>query len=1417
MKHLIKKLTWAGGKSKPRPQPAVLNPPKLGVHQLAASFSYAEILDLISDGPIEGLVNKNGSLLRGPSILQGIYLDNTPVAVTNDDAIADFTPDLLTGATNSIAAAIVSDVANQTLSQKIDVDTFKQSPVDYTATWELGGRSNNNREDQIELTNFTDIIDDSTPFIYLPPLFKHNSEDIYFACSSLSLGQLMDICAIEDIVSPPINEEPTDSYQIKYNRSLLQERFGPVYSDTTTALRNYLSTVGYWGGVPATQLLFKNNLKPCLIIKGSALDFTSSYDPNLFINGANSIDTDLRFGFTSTSKSLLNRNFHNFLVPNLAEDGTWDGTVGGFCIFFFDALWSQFNASLEYNIDIVSIKSNLLKSLIGLTAFGVKNPQQISIANNQKFNFSNILAEFKDGQETQEPFKYFNKVFIDKEYGETLLGPFNVNNTVQTIQLSPRTLRENFALSITGVPEMDASNALLASEEGSNDSRNVDGGGVKDFSNWDANNLTFDEEAIPVTHVIENPNVDSVFISLQLNALSDTAQRTVGTNQNRIEIGSKFASVLNVKVEVGKINSIGEEEPSYEKVFQLTALVESPAIVDIGNPDSKSFAQSSYKYVKQIGFDDNQGDVFNPFVLPSVKKYNVFFEDGIKTLQIPQINDEEIAEKRYIRITRLSTESNSTLINKDVALLKVTEIIPVNLSYPFSSVVGVKSDSRTFGSIPTRTFDCKLKKIRIPSNYRPVLDNDLATDKRYYNTIAEFNATDTEDKRIYLGDWDGTFVEGWTDNPAWVLYDLLTSQRYGLGQYIDESQINKWDLYKIARFCDSVDDDGYFIGTPDGRGGLEPRYSCNIMFQEGTKVFDAINVIAALFRGSVFYNNNEINFLDDRLRDTIAIFSNTNVKDGLFSYSNYRRDEQFNAIEVVYIDRFDDFKTKIEYIEDEADIAQRGIFKKQVNALGVTSKAMARRIGQHLIYQTIKENQSVTFACGLESLLCKPGDLVVVEDELKSLKSNFGRVLEVDVDAQSIRVNESFDASDYTQSITVYTPTGFQTSDDLESLIASRHRLDSFEFTGNYGGFYDEISGNYRFSGYSQGYSGEPADIYPLQNQYAVYTGDNQSYSLPPILYFNTGATGWIFARQRAFTSDNLYDQYISETGVFSLSEMDAQGYLYEFNSALSDYRDAVVDLTGMLNNSSGELGQVYQGVLENEIQLTSTPQITTFSITGHTNETYGATLLVDSGDINVNLLQFISHGSPYRIQRQNSDDQIYKIISISEEMPNLFTVIGTKYDTGKFDLIENDISIELGTDTFGYGANHSVNDVNYEVLSNPTITGVVTGLGTTVGKKITLQWDTVSNATGYNTRLRLPNQTELSSYISGGITSGSFDNVEGIGQFVLAVNALGNPFASKTTRYYDSNYSISGLTFLDVGGLDLPIDNVSIIEFEII
>jgi hypothetical protein len=405
---------------------------------------------------------------------------------------------------------------------------------------------------------------------------------------------------------------------------------------------------------------------------------------------------------------------------------------------------------------------------------------------------------------------------------------------------------------------------------------------------------------------------------------------------------------------------------------------------------------------------------------------NTYANDVGTVIQIPASKYDSHGNpiRRYVKITRKSMETLSPLVQKRIGLSKVTEIIPQRFSYPFSSLVGTKIDSRAFSQIPNRTFNCKLKKILVPSNYFP--NNESEDDIRYLYSSGKY--------KIYEGDWDGTFKLSWSNNPAWVLMDLLINKRYGLGNYIESEQVDIWELYKIARWCDCVDDNGYYYGVSDGYGGVEPRHTFNALISDKFNIFDMINQVASVFRGHVYYMNSLITFDDDRIKPIIGEFNNSDVKDGLFNYTNHKKDDEFTATDVAFVDEKDNYKPKIEYVEDSDGIRQRGILKKQINAFGITSKSQARRFGKYFLYQTSKENLNVSFITDNRALLYRPGDLIKINDELMDSIKNYGIVKyveNIDNNTFKIVIDQKLDNSLFLDNkITLQTPIAKPKYDD---------------------------------------------------------------------------------------------------------------------------------------------------------------------------------------------------------------------------------------------------------------------------------------------------------------------------------------------------------------------------------------------------
>jgi hypothetical protein len=567
------------------------------------------------------------------------------------------------------------------------------------------------------------------------------------------------------------------------------------------------------------------------------------------------------------------------------------------------------------------------------------------------------------------------------------------------------------------------------SNEGSDDNR-LANGALESYSNWNRNYVKYlSEPASRITHIVLNPNVDAVFASLQVTSLTDTAQQNMtllkasGVNQN-VDAGTSIPSIIEFKIETGYQSLNGDEEIFVSRLYQVRGLVNSPASIDVGREENSVAIREYSRFI--LGTEN----ISRPISLPPY----------------------EPNKNRFVRVYRVTAESYSSLVRREIYLSKITEIINIPFSYPYSTICGLKLDARTFSAIPSRSYDARFKKVFVPSNYFPLKPS--GQDKRYIagKNLASFNqlSNSSDEKIIYKGNWDGTFKLAWTDNPVWVLFDILINRRYGLGNFVSPSEVNYWELYKIGRYCDAVDSNGVFAGVSSADGGLEPRYAFNGVIADKSNVFDSLKSLIACFRGNMFYTNSEINFTNDRLKPIMAFFNNANVKDGMFNYSNERRDSQYNVIEVSYLDRDDLFKQKIEYVEDTDDIKARGILRTTAQTFGITSRAHAKRLGEHIIYSTINEDENVAFVGGLETLLCRPGDLVAINDEVKTLKRHVGRVLNVDPVTNSIYTNISLKASDFSSSgltgeISVLIPTGKLQSEDFYNLAKSPSKLNISE------------------------------------------------------------------------------------------------------------------------------------------------------------------------------------------------------------------------------------------------------------------------------------------------------------------------------------------------------------------------------------
>ena len=606
----------------------------------------------------------------------------------------------------------------------------------------------------------------------------------------------------------------------------------------------------------------------------------------------------------------------------------------------------------------------------------------------------------------------------------------------------------------------------------------------------------------PYTHTITNVNVSAIKVQILVNSLS--FQSNGGPVSNKFQVAAKIGYE-------GDTRSIHSGGSIKYFLLDITGLATSP-------------------YSKSYIFD----------LPPAMRGLN-----------------------RYIKLYGVHHQpggSNDWRIQRSGQIKDVCEIITTKLNYPNSAMVSMGFDARAFTQPPKRTYHVRMTKVKVPSNYDPEL-------------------------KIYYGNWDGNFnvEKKWTDNPAWIFYDLITNTRYGAGKFgFSDFFVDKWNLYSIGKYCDEQVQTGYVnsIGEYNysvSKGGVEvkithqnnltlsksewndifpplsdimflknfdennnildisytrfilhgrtangaesdneyivkiskrpdpstvfsqfpevkenyytaygnddptkitkspstyieelllttnptiiasseflqeytagfpldtrsvsgtvsrpvegdivplvePRFRCNLYLDKQQSAFNALNDIASIFRGIIYYNNGYIFLSNDQRKDAVMLFNNSNVKDGDFVYSGSSYTSRSTVAVVRYNDETDDFKPKVEYLEDPAGLRQYGYKENDVIALGTTSKSQAQRIAKWLLYTNQTETDTVQFTTGQEATYLRPGDVIKIQDNLKTIKRYGGRISDIDYASRTITLDEGINEDIVGQEIIVITP-----------------------------------------------------------------------------------------------------------------------------------------------------------------------------------------------------------------------------------------------------------------------------------------------------------------------------------------------------------------------------------------------------------
>lgn len=300
--------------------------------------------------------------------------------------------------------------------------------------------------------------------------------------------------------------------------------------------------------------------------------------------------------------------------------------------------------------------------------------------------------------------------------------------------------------------------------------------------------------------------------------------------------------------------------------------------------------------------------------------------------------------------------SNLTAINRD------------KFYYPYTAHAGIFLDSREYNSLPKRSYEMRGMRVRVPNGYLP----------REYSSTGD---------AIYPDFWDGTLSNSfyYTNNPAWVFYDIIVNDRFGAGEWIKEDDVDLYALYRISKYCDELVD--------DGKGGTEPRFTANLYLSKATDVYKVLKDMATIFTSLIYWMDGKMTTILDAPGDPVYNFSRANVIDGAFSYETTGQKTKTNQVVVTWNDPALNYEQSTLVIEDRASIVREGrIIKEDAFAFGCTSEGQAQRYGKWKLFTAQGQTEVISFKTALEGAFIRPGDIIQVQDTARYGAKFSGRI-----------------------------------------------------------------------------------------------------------------------------------------------------------------------------------------------------------------------------------------------------------------------------------------------------------------------------------------------------------------------------------------------------------------------------------------
>lgn len=322
-----------------------------------------------------------------------------------------------------------------------------------------------------------------------------------------------------------------------------------------------------------------------------------------------------------------------------------------------------------------------------------------------------------------------------------------------------------------------------------------------------------------------------------------------------------------------------------------------------------------------------------------------------------------------IRLTARYPDRTDDKIYESITWEGYSLVTEAKFTYPHTAHAALRLAAEHVGSsVQNRHYHIFARKILIPSNYNPRT-------------------------RTYTGIWDGTFKVDWSNNPAWIFYDIVRNGRFGIGNEVPASVANKWQLYTIAQYCDQLVPSGY--KDANGNDVMEPRYSFNGVITDKKQALDALRAMTAVWRGMGFYTQSQFFVTADMVQDVAHIYGPANVVDGRFEYSNSSAKSRHSVVQVRFNDANNFFEPAIEPVIDNEMVHKFGWLEKTVELTGCSSRSLARRYGKWIIDSEKNEVETVTFSVGMDSIHALPGEVIAINDPRRAEVRTSGRIASV--------------------------------------------------------------------------------------------------------------------------------------------------------------------------------------------------------------------------------------------------------------------------------------------------------------------------------------------------------------------------------------------------------------------------------------